>query len=232
MISPSMTTSPMASAQLICDAMEKATKAFSPSPVASASGKLATTPIRIVSTPATRAVAAATIARFGAAPPPRKLPSASGTRADDQRVQHDDVGHREERHEPTADLARDASSPAPRSRRSGPGRFVGRRGVSRSPLIDAVFVPDMVPRRWVRHRVRCGAGNRPDSRVPDIACAHADAAPSRSRAAGDRRRHDRDGRDRSVGGRPGRVPGLPRPARRRRERETGSGSSWPARSWA
>jgi hypothetical protein len=59
--------------------MENATKAFSPSPVARASGKLANTPIRMVSTPATRAVADATIARFGAAPPPRKLPSASGT---------------------------------------------------------------------------------------------------------------------------------------------------------
>ena len=79
MISPSMTTSPMASAQLICEAIENATNAFSPSPVARASGKLATTPIRIVTTPATRAVAAATSARFGVWPPPRKLPSASGT---------------------------------------------------------------------------------------------------------------------------------------------------------
>ena len=69
----------MASAQLICEAIENATNAFSPRPVASASGKLATTPIRIVSTPATRAVAAATSARFGVEPPPRKLPSASGT---------------------------------------------------------------------------------------------------------------------------------------------------------
>ena len=77
MMRPSSTTSPIASAQVMPDAMENATNAFSPSPVASASGKLATTPIRIVSTPAASAVPAAIAERFGSAPPPRKLPSAS-----------------------------------------------------------------------------------------------------------------------------------------------------------
>ena len=77
MIRPSSTTSPIASAQVIPDAIENATKALSPRPVASASGKLATTPIRIVSRPATSAVAAAIIARLGASPPPRNWPSAS-----------------------------------------------------------------------------------------------------------------------------------------------------------
>ena len=32
-------------------------------------------------------------------------------RTDDQRVEHDDVGHREERHQPTADLPRDGRAP-------------------------------------------------------------------------------------------------------------------------
>jgi len=38
MSSPSSTTRPIASAQLICDATEKVTKALSPSPVATAKG--------------------------------------------------------------------------------------------------------------------------------------------------------------------------------------------------
>ena len=63
MISPSITTRPIASAQVIWLAIENVTNAFSPSPVARASGKLATTPIRMVITPATNAVAAATAAK-------------------------------------------------------------------------------------------------------------------------------------------------------------------------
>ena len=63
MISPSMTTRPMASAQVIWLAIENVTKALRPSPAARASGKLATTPMRIVITPATSAVAAATAAK-------------------------------------------------------------------------------------------------------------------------------------------------------------------------
>ena len=60
---PSMTTRPMASAHVMPGslAMPNVTNALSPSPVASASGKFATTPMRIVMTPATSAVAAATI---------------------------------------------------------------------------------------------------------------------------------------------------------------------------
>src|SRR5665647_763581 len=76
MMSPSRTTSPMASGQVIVGslAMPKVTNAVRPSPVASASGKLATTPISRVITPAARAVVAATIARLGTFPPPRKTP--------------------------------------------------------------------------------------------------------------------------------------------------------------
>ena len=63
MMMPSMTTRPMASAQVMPGslAMPNATNALSPRPVASASGKFATTPMRMVMTPATSAVAAATI---------------------------------------------------------------------------------------------------------------------------------------------------------------------------
>jgi len=76
MMRPSMTTRPMASGQVIPGslAIPKVTKALRPSPVASASGKLATMPMSRVITPATRAVVAATIARFGVLPPPRKTP--------------------------------------------------------------------------------------------------------------------------------------------------------------
>ncbi len=61
----------MASGHVMPEAMDTATKALSPSPVARASGKFATTPIRIVITPATNAVAAAIDGRSGAEPPPR-----------------------------------------------------------------------------------------------------------------------------------------------------------------
>ena len=74
MITPSITTRPMASAQVIWLAIENVTKALRPSPAARASGKLATTPIRIVITPATSAVAAATAAK---SPSASRLPSMS-----------------------------------------------------------------------------------------------------------------------------------------------------------
>ena len=77
MTTPSITIRPIASAQVIWEAMEKATNAFRPRPVASASGKFATTPIRMVITPATSAVPAAIAARFPAESPPRKAPSSS-----------------------------------------------------------------------------------------------------------------------------------------------------------
>ncbi len=113
MTRPSITTRPIASAQVIWLAIANATKALRPRPVASASGKLATTPIRIVITPATSAVPAAIAARFD-----RRRPAAQevavGVRreAEDERVEHDDVGHREERDDAAADLAADASSRA------------------------------------------------------------------------------------------------------------------------
>jgi hypothetical protein len=76
MSTPSITTRPIASAQVIVGAISYATSAFTPRPAASASGKRATTPIRIVMTPATRAVAAAiwvmlSWSPFLSAPPPR-----------------------------------------------------------------------------------------------------------------------------------------------------------------
>ena len=80
MIIPSRTTRPMASAQVILEAIPTATKVFKPRPVAIARGKLATTPIRIDMTPAINAVAAATSARFGTSPPPRNFPSPSFAR--------------------------------------------------------------------------------------------------------------------------------------------------------
>ncbi len=71
----------MASAQVAPGrtAIPKATKAFRPSPVASASGKLATSPMMMLMTPATSAVAAATLARSGVVPPPRNSPEPSCT---------------------------------------------------------------------------------------------------------------------------------------------------------
>ncbi len=47
MMTPSSTTRPIASAHVIWLAIEYATNALRPSPVASASGKLATAPIRM-----------------------------------------------------------------------------------------------------------------------------------------------------------------------------------------
>ena len=60
MMTPSMTTSPIASAQVIFGAMVYATSALTPSPAARASGNRAYTPMKIVMSPATSAVAAAT----------------------------------------------------------------------------------------------------------------------------------------------------------------------------
>ena len=77
MMIPSRTTRPIASAHVIFEAIPTATKVLRPRPVASASGKFATKPMSMERTPATRAVAAAMSARFGASPPPRYLPSAS-----------------------------------------------------------------------------------------------------------------------------------------------------------
>jgi len=74
---------PIASGQVmsLSVAIEKATTAFSPRPAARASGNLATTPIRIVITPATSAVAAATFGMDtpGSVPPPMSRPEPSLT---------------------------------------------------------------------------------------------------------------------------------------------------------
>ena len=91
MSTPSITIRPMACGQVIRGAMVKASRAFSPSPAAMPIGNRPTTPIRIVITPATSAVAAATwvIAESTLAPitapapsrygsPPTRLPAPSG----------------------------------------------------------------------------------------------------------------------------------------------------------
>ena len=80
MITPSITTRPIASAQVICGAISYATSALTPSPAASASGNRPTTPIRIVITPATSAVAAASaaIGQLGCRRRRRALPRISG----------------------------------------------------------------------------------------------------------------------------------------------------------
>ena len=121
MISPSMTTRPMASAQLICEAIENATKAFSPRPVARASGKFATTPIRIVTTPGHQGRGRGHQREVGCRAAAEELPVDVRHGADDQGVEHHDVGHREERDEPPADLPGRRSSRARRCGRSCPG---------------------------------------------------------------------------------------------------------------
>ena len=82
MMMPSRTMRPIASSHVDRVAIAFATNALRPSPVARASGKLATVPIRMVSTPATSAVPAAITGRFdpSPAPPPRKAPVESGTK--------------------------------------------------------------------------------------------------------------------------------------------------------
>jgi hypothetical protein len=112
MMMPSSTTKPIASAQVIFVAMEKATKALRPRPVARASGKLAKTPMKIVIRPATRAVPAAMADRLDPSPRPaaEELPVGVLDEAEDERVEDDDVGHREERDDAAADLAFDAGA--------------------------------------------------------------------------------------------------------------------------
>ena len=76
---PSMTTRPIASAQVICGAISYATSAFTPRPAASAIGNRATTPIRMVIRPATSAVAAASAGMASERPSPSfPLPRISG----------------------------------------------------------------------------------------------------------------------------------------------------------
>lgn len=67
----------MASSQVITEAMLKVTKAFRPSPAAIAKGTLPTTPMRIDSTPATKAVPAATSGTLATVPSPMNSPVTS-----------------------------------------------------------------------------------------------------------------------------------------------------------
>ena len=74
---PSITISPIACGQVICGAMVKASRAFSPSPAAMPIGNRPMTPIRMVITPATRAVAAATFVMVWSTLAPTTAPAAS-----------------------------------------------------------------------------------------------------------------------------------------------------------
>ncbi len=76
MMMPSSTTRPMACGQVISGAIVKARKLFRPRPAAIASGKRPMAPIAMVSTPATRAVAAETrpIETTGLSTPPMYWP--------------------------------------------------------------------------------------------------------------------------------------------------------------
>jgi hypothetical protein len=69
---------PIAAGHDIRLATWKATKAFSPRPVAIANGERPRSAISIVMAAATSAVTAATAAMSGALPPPRKWPVLSG----------------------------------------------------------------------------------------------------------------------------------------------------------
>ena len=106
---PSSTTRPIAAPQVDWRAIVLATNALRPSPVARASGKLANPPMAMVSTPATSAVPAAMAGMPlpGSAPPPEEGARRVGHEAEDERVEHDDVGHRQEGHDAAADLAPD-----------------------------------------------------------------------------------------------------------------------------
>ena len=76
MSTPSRTTNPIASAQVICGAKVNATKPLRPRPAATATGNRPITPIKIVINPATSAVAAVTMvmALTTSVVPPMKLP--------------------------------------------------------------------------------------------------------------------------------------------------------------
>ena len=106
---PSSTTSPIASAQVDWRAIELATNALRPRPVASASGKLANAAHERSS--ARRRPAPCRPRWPGCRCPARcRRPGrrrSSRARSQDDRVQHDDVGHRQEGHDAAADLPAD-----------------------------------------------------------------------------------------------------------------------------
>ena len=89
MITPLITTRPIASGQLRVPTTVVARNELMPRPAAKANGNRANTPNRIVITPAANDVVADTCAKFSLGRTRR------GGRQDD-RVQHDDVGHRDE----------------------------------------------------------------------------------------------------------------------------------------
>ena len=101
MIRPLMTTSPIASGQVSEPTTELARNELMPSPAANANGSRAMTPNRIVMTPAASDVTAETWVK------PSWLPVDVGGTGQDDRVQHDDVGHRDERDDPAAQLGGD-----------------------------------------------------------------------------------------------------------------------------
>ena len=74
MMSPLMTTRPMASGQVTDPTTAVARKELIPSPAANANGSRATTPNRIVMTPATRAVTADTCANCSEFPATSVVP--------------------------------------------------------------------------------------------------------------------------------------------------------------
>ena len=79
MTTPSMTMTPMPSAHVIPGILTivPATIELRPRPAAKASGKFETVPMRIVTSPATRAVPATIAAASGSDPPPRYFPAES-----------------------------------------------------------------------------------------------------------------------------------------------------------
>ena len=79
MTTPSMTMTPMPSAHVIPGILTivPATIELRPRPAAKASGKFETVPMRIVMSPATRAVPATIAAASGSDPPPRYFPAES-----------------------------------------------------------------------------------------------------------------------------------------------------------
>ena len=149
MTRPSITISPIAAAQVICGAIATATKAFRPEPgrqrervvrprrPSGSSSRRRRAPCRRRSAGRFGAVAGATA---------EVVAVRVGREPEDQRVQHDDVGHREEGDEATAELTLDGRATvadleepveATRGRRGSLRRGVGppwsgRRGGSRS----------------------------------------------------------------------------------------------------
>ena len=100
-----MTTRPIASGQVSAPTRVVARNELMPSPAAKANGIRAMTPNRIVITPAASDVVADTWSNSSSA-----AGDVVGARQDD-RVEHDDVGHRDERDDTAANLGADRRPP-------------------------------------------------------------------------------------------------------------------------